>query len=232
MLMKRTDGRKADELRPIKMKVGVLKQADGSAMVTIGKTVAIAAAYGPRELNPRHRQESDRAILQSNYTMAPFSTKERVRPGPSRRSTEISKVTREALEPALFLKDFPRTTIDVYIVILQANAGTRTAGINAASMALADAGIQMRDLVTSIAAGKIEGHYMLDLTGDEEEVTDCDLPIAYMPREKKFTLLQMDGRISKEDMKNIIKLAVKGCETLYEHQRRALLEKWSKEGFE
>ena len=230
--MKREDGRKADELRPIKMKVGVLKQADGSAMVTIGKTVAIAAAYGPRELNPRHRQESDRAILQCNYTMAPFSTKERVRPGPSRRSTEISKVTREALEPALFLKDFPRTTIDVYIVILQANAGTRTAGINAASLALADAGIQMRDLVTSIAAGKIEGHYMLDLTGDEEEVTDCDLPIAYMPREKKFTLLQMDGRISKEDMKNLIKLAVKGCETLYEHQKKALLEKWSKEGFE
>jgi exosome complex component RRP41 len=230
--MKRADGRKNDELRPVKMKVGVLKQADGSALVTIGKTIALAAVYGPRELNPRHMQESDRAIVQCNYTMAPFSTKERVRPGPSRRSTEISKVTREALEPALFLKDFPRTTIDVYIVILQANAGTRTAGINAASLALADAGIQMRDLVTSIAAGKIEGHYALDLTGDEEEVTDCDLPIAYMPKEKKFTLLQMDGNITKEDMKQVIRLAVKGCETLYDHQKRALLEKWSKEGFE
>jgi exosome complex component RRP41 len=232
MVMKRADGRKNDELRPVKMKVGVLKQADGSALVTIGKTIALAAVYGPRELNPRHMQESDRAIVQCNYTMAPFSTKERVRPGPSRRSTEISKVTREALEPALFLKDFPRTTIDVYIVILQANAGTRTAGINAASLALADAGIQMRDLVTSIAAGKIEGHYALDLTGDEEEVTDCDLPIAYMPKEKKFTLLQMDGNITKEDMKQVIRLAVKGCETLYDHQKRALLEKWSKEGFE
>ncbi len=230
--MERADGRKFDETRPIEMKVGVLKQADGSAMVKIGKTIAIAAAYGPRELNPRHMQESDRAILQCNYTMAPFSTKERVRPGPSRRSVEISKVTREALEPALFLKDFPRTTIDVYIVILQANAGTRTAGINAASLALADAGIQMRDLITSIAAGKIDKHYALDLTGEEEEITECDLPIAYMPREKKFTLLQMDGSISKDDMKQVIKLAVKGCEKLYEHQRKALLEKWSKEGFE
>jgi exosome complex component RRP41 len=230
--MKRADGRKNDELRPVKMKVGVLKHADGSALVTIGKTMALAAVYGPRELNPRHMQESDRAILQCNYTMAPFSTKERVRPGPSRRSVEISKVTREALEPALFLKDFPRTTIDVYIVILQANAGTRTAGINAASLALADAGIQMRDLVASIAAGKIEGHYALDLTGDEEETTDCDLPVAYMPKERKFTLLQMDGNISKDDLKQIIRLAVKGCETLYEHQKKALLEKWSKEGFE
>ena len=230
--MKRSDGRKSDELRPVKMKVGVLKHADGSAMVSIGKTVALAAVYGPRELNPRHMQESDRAILQCNYTMAPFSTKERVRPGPSRRSVEISKVTREALEPALFLHDFPRTTIDLYIVILQANAGTRTAGINAASLALADAGIQMRDLVTSIAAGKVEGHYTLDLAGQEEEVTACDLPIAYMPKEKKFTLLQMDGKITKEDMKQVIRLAMKGCETLYEHQKKALLEKWSKEGFE
>ncbi|UCC91956.1 MAG: exosome complex exonuclease Rrp41 [Candidatus Aenigmatarchaeota archaeon] len=230
--MKRADNRKVDELRPVKMKVGVLKQADGSAMVSIGKTIAIAAVYGPRELNPRHRRESDRAILQCNYTMAPFSTNERVRPGPSRRSVEISKVTREALEAALFLTDFPRTTVDLYIVILQANAGTRTAGINAASLALADAGIQMRDLVTSIAAGKIGKEYLLDLAGDEEEVTECDLPIAYMPGEKKLTLLQMDGDISKEDMKKIISLSVKGCEELYKHQRKALLEKWSKEGFE
>jgi len=230
--MKREDGRKADEIRPVEMKVGVLKQADGSAMVRIGKTVAIAAVYGPRELNPRHRQESDRAILQCDYRMAPFSTTERVRPGPSRRSTEISKVTRQALEPALFLQDFPRTTVDLYIIILQANAGTRTAGINAGSLALADAGIQMRDLVTSIAAGKIDKEYVLDLAGKEEETTACDLPIAYMPREKKFTLLQMDGDISKKDMDGVITLAVKGCEQLYEMQKKALLEKWSKEGFE
>ncbi len=227
---KRADGRAADELRPVTMKVGVLKKADGSAMVSLGDTVAVAAVYGPRELYPKHLQNNERAILQCNYTMAPFSTKERVRPGPSRRSVEISKVTREALEPALFLEEFPRSTIDVYVVILQANAGTRTAGINAASLALADAGIPMRGLVTAIAAGKIEDTYILDLTGDEEEITACDLPIAYIPREKKFTLIQMDGDIPPEDVKNIIKLAVKGCETLHEHQRKALLGKWSKEG--
>lgn len=229
--MKREDNRKVDEIRPVEMKVGVLRQADGSAIVKLGKTVAIAAVYGPRELNPRHRQQSDRAILQCTYTMAPFSTSERVRPGPSRRSTEISKVTREALEPALFLEDFPRSTVDLYIIILQANAGTRTAGINAASLALADAGIKMKDLVSSVAAGKIGNEYVIDLAGKEEEETACDLPIAYMPREKKFTLLQMDGDISKEDVKKTVELAVKGCEKLHDLQRKALLEKWSKEGF-
>lgn len=230
--MKREDNRKADQMRPIEMKVGLLAQANGSAMVRMGKTVAMAAVYGPRELNPRHMRESDRAILQCRYAMAPFSTTERVRPGPSRRSREISMVTKNALEPALFLDNFPGTTIDVYITIIQANAGTRTAGVNAASLALADAGIEMRDLVTSVAAGKIGKEYVIDLQGKEEEETACDLPIAYMPRKEKFTLLQMDGDISKEDMKNVVKLAVKGCKELYKLQRKALMEKWSKEGLE
>jgi len=229
MAFKRSD-RKMDELRPVEMKVGILSNADGSAFVSLGKTKVIAAVYGPRELHPKHRQNNERAILQCNYTMAPFSTDERVRPGPSRRSVEISKVTRDALEPALFLEDFPRTTIDVYIIVLQANAGTRTAGINAASLALADAGVLMKDLVSGVAVGKIENNYVMDLAGKEEEITECDLPIAYMPRYKKFTLMQMDGNLSEKDLKNLISLAVKGCETLYEKQKKALLGRWSKEG--
>jgi exosome complex component RRP41 len=224
--MTRLDKRKHDELRPIFMKVGVLQNANGSAIVKLGKTTAIAAVYGPRELFPKHLQSNDKALLKCHYAMAPFSTNERVKPGPSRRSSEISKVTRDSLMPAIFAEEFPRTTIDVYIVITQANAGTRTAGINAASLALADAGVPMRDLVASVAAGKIKNEYLLDLTGEEEEETECDLPIAYMPRQKKFTLLQMDGDVSKEDVKHIISLAVKGCEILYEKQKQALKEKW------
>jgi exosome complex component RRP41 len=229
---KRMDGRDFHDIRPIEMKVGVLKNANGSALVSLGKTRALAAVYGPRELHPKHLQNNERAVLNCIYTMAPFSTSDRVRPGPNRRSTEISKVTRECLEPALFLEDFPRTVIDVYIVIIQANAGTRTAGINAASLALADAGIQMRDLVTSVAAGKLNGHYALDLMGKEEEETDCDLPIAYMPRLKKLTLMQMDGNMPPADVKGVINLAIKGCEKLYDLQRKALLERWSKEVLE
>ncbi len=232
MSVKREDGRGPEDIRPIKMEAGVLKNADGSAMVSLGKTVAIAAVYGPRELHPKHLQQSEKARLKCIYSMAPFSTTDRVRPGPSRRSSEISKVTREALEPALFLEKFPKTTIDVFILIMQANAGTRTAGINAASLALADAGIQMRDLVTSMAAGKINGTYTMDLAGKEEEATDCDLPIAYMPRMDKITLLQLDGDMPVKDVKGTIALAKKGCKILYEEQRKALLKKWAKGGLE
>lgn len=224
--MKRADGRKPDEMRPVTIKAGVVPNANGSALVSMGRTTAIAAVYGPRTMHPRHMQVSDRAYLKTVYSMVPFSTKERVRPGPSRRSKEICKVTREALEASVFLEEFPKAGIEVYIDIIEANAGTRTAGINAASVALADAGIPMKGLVAAVAAGKIGSEYVLDLAGKEEEETECDLPVAFMPEENKVTLLQMDGDLPAKDAKKIIELAVKGCKLIYEKQRKALEERW------
>ncbi len=224
--MKRKDGRKPGDLRPVEIKAGVIEQADGSAMVRMGRTIAMAAVYGPREMHPRRMQKSDRAFLKTIYRMAPFSTTDRCRPGRSRRSQEISMVTREALEPAIFLEEFPKTGIYLFIEIIQADAGTRTAGINAASVALADAGIPMRDLVTAVAAGKVDNEYFLDLEYKEEEETAADLPIAYMPRSKKVTLLQMDGDLSVKDVKAVMQMAIKGCEIMYEKQKQALRERW------
>ena len=224
--MPREDGRKPDELREVEMKVGVIKNADGSAMVRLGKTIAYAAVYGPREMHPKHLQDNEKAVLTCIYMMAPFSTMERVRPGPSRRSQEISLVTKSALESVVQLKDYPKSAIDIYIIITQANAGTRTAGINAASLALADAGIHMTDLVVSIAGGKIGDDYVVDLTGDEEKTTACDLPIAYLPRTKKITLLQLDGDLTKEDVKGVLELDIKACEKLYKMQVEALKNRW------
>jgi exosome complex component RRP41 len=226
--MKRTDGRKPDELRPLRIEVGVVPNANGSALFTLGKTTAIAAVYGPRPLHPRHMQVSNRAYLRTVYSLVPFSTTERNRPGPSRRSKEICKVTMNALEPAVFLEEFPKATIDVFIDILQADAGTRTAGINAASMALADAGIPMRDLVTSVAGGMIDGECVIDLGGEEEDLSACDMPVAYMPGKKMITLLQLDGKIPPGDAAKILKLALKKCEFLYEKQKEALRKKWVK----
>src|SRR3989344_7917572 len=154
---KRTDGRKPDEIRDIKIEAGVLERADGSAYVEYGDTHVLAAVYGPRVLHTRHLTEPQQAVLRVKYDMIPFSVGDRKRPGPDRRSIEISKVTREALEPVVFLKHYPKTGIDVFIEIVQADAGTRVAGITAASVALADAGIEMSDLVAACSAGKIDG---------------------------------------------------------------------------
>lgn len=224
---KRLDGRAPDELRPLKIEAGILKRADGSAYVELGANKVLAAVYGPREMHPRHLQEPDTAVLRCRYNMAPFSVEERKRPGPDRRSVEISKVTREALESMLFLELYPRSAIDVFIEVLQADAGTRTAGINAAAVALADAGVPMRDMVSSVAVGKIDDTIVLDLTKDEDNWGTTDMPIAMVPRKKLITLLQMDGHFTKEEFEQALDLAFKGCEHIYEMQRQALREKYA-----
>jgi exosome complex component RRP41 len=228
---RRLDGRAPDELRPIRIEAGVLKRADGSAYIEMGSNKVLAAVYGPREMHPRHEQEPDTAVLRCRYNMAPFSVDERKRPGPDRRSVEISKVTREALEPVLFLEMYPRSVIDVFIEVLEADAGTRTAGINAASVALANAGIPMRDLVSAVAVGKVDDVIVLDLTKEEDQNGQTDMPVAIIPKKKLITLLQMDGSFTEDEFKQALDLAFKGCERIYELQRAALREKYAlKEG--
>ena len=100
---KRFDGRAMDEFRPIEAEVGIFSRAQGSARFKIGDTIAIAAVYGPRELHPRFLQNPKKGLLRCNYDMISFSVTERKRPGPSRRSHEISHVTGKALEPVIDL---------------------------------------------------------------------------------------------------------------------------------
>lgn len=224
---KRLDGRTPDELRPLKIQAGLLKRADGSAYVELGENKVLVAVYGPREMHPRHLQQPDTAVLRCRYNMAPFSVDERKRPGPDRRSVEISKVTREAIEPVVFLELYPKSVIDVFIEILQADAGTRTTGITAASVALADAGVPMRDLISAAAVGKVDGTIVLDLNKQEDNWGTSDMPIALMPRKKLITLLQMDGHFTAEEFKPALALAFKGCEQIYEAQKQALRERYS-----
>ncbi|MEK6974601.1 MAG: exosome complex exonuclease Rrp41 [Nanoarchaeota archaeon] len=226
---KRVDGRKFDQPREMEAKVGIIKRADGSAYFRIGKTIAIAAVYGPRELYPAFMQNPETGILRCNYDMMSFSVTERKRPGPNRRSVEISLVTENALMPVLDLSLFPNTVTDVFIQIIQADAGTRCAGISAAAMALADAGIPMKDLVAAISVGKVGDKIVLDLNKEEEDYKEgsTDIPVAVMPRNGEISLLQLDGDVSKDDLLQALKMAKKGCDEIYKIQRQALKEKYS-----
>jgi len=226
---KRLDGRKLDELRPIKIKAGIIPNADGSALIEQGETRIMCAVYGPRECLPKHLSEADRAYLNCVYTMVSFSTPERARPGPSRRSVEISKVIKDCLSPAIFLERYPRTKIDVYMDVTNANAGTRCAAICAAAVALADAGIDMRDLVTAVASGKADGHLVLDMFELEDNYGEADMPLAMMPRTSEITLLQMDGELDKTEIKKLIEMNIKACREIYELQKSALREKYESE---
>jgi len=222
----RVDGRKLNELRPTKIEVGVLGNADGSAYIEQGKNKILAAVYGPKEVHPRHLALPDRAVLRCRYHMAPFSVDERKSPAPSRREVELSKVIREALEPSIFVEYYPRTSIDIFIEVLQADGGTRCAGITTASLALADAGIPMRDLVVACAAGKVDGRLVLDLMDEEDKAGEADLPLALMPNLNAITLLQMDGSLTTEEFEKVINLAVEGCKQLYTLQKETLKSKY------
>jgi len=226
---KRNDGRKPDDLRPIEAKAGVIKRADGSAYFRIGNTWAYAAVYGPRDLHPRFLQNPKTGVLRCEYSMMPFSGMgERVRPGPSRRSKEISMVTEKALTPVINLDEFPNTVVDVFIELPQTDAGSRCAGICAASIALADAGIPMKDLVTAVAVGKVNEMKVVDLNYDEEaqEGEVADIPMAVIPSTGMITLLQMDGIISKDDLIELLKRGTEACQKIYQIQKAALKDRY------
>jgi exosome complex component RRP41 len=229
----RPDGRKFDEARKIEAKVGVIPNADGSAYFKIGNTAAFAAVYGPRNLHPKFLQDPSKGILRCNYNMMPFSSSgDRVRPGGSRRSKEISLVTKNALLPVLNLVEYPNSVVDVFIELPQTEAGSRCAGICAASMALADAGLAMKDLVAAVSVGRVDDKLVVDLDYKEESYEDgpvADIPVAMMPNQDKVTLLQMDGLVSKEDLKKVLEMGKKVCKDIYEAQKKALKDKYKGE---
>lgn len=224
--IKRKSGRKPDEIREISAKVGVVENADGSASWTQGKTKAIAAVFGPKEHHPRNQRNPAKGTLRCTYSMMSFSVTDRIRPGPNRRSTEISKITEWALAPVVMLEKYPGMVVDVHIHMTQADAGTRCAGINAAAMALAHAGIPMKNIVSSIAAGKIDKTIVLDLDKYEDSEFDegegsTDIPMTFTG-DGKLTHIQVDGHLTTEQLKQAMEMAKKASEKIYEVQKQAL----------
>jgi exosome complex component RRP41 len=225
---KRFDGRDFEELRPVQTKVGIIPSADGSAMYQSGKTIAIAAVFGPRTLHPQHMQNPQKGLLRVNYDMMTFSVSERKKPGPTRRSQEISKVIEWALEKCVNLEEFPNMVVDIFIMIPQADAGTRVAGINAAAMALAQAGVPMKEMAAAVSVGKLDKTLCVDLTKEEEDYDEgegpTDIPVCFLSRSKKLSLLQLDGEISPEELKKALQMGLKACEKISEIQTKTLKE--------
>ena len=229
---KRHDGRKFNELRKMGAKVGVVPSADGSAEFWFegakGRTKAIAAVRGPKKMHPQHLQDPEKCTLRCNYNMMSFSVEDRIRPGPNRRSTEISKIIQWALEPVLMIDEYKNMVIDVHMKIVDANASTRCAAINAAAMALAHAGIPMRDMVSSVSIGKLDKELVVDVDKYEDSIFDegegaSDIPITFT-NNGEMTHIQIDGNIDKKQLMEAVALAREACKEIYEVQKKALKE--------
>ncbi|KAB2625396.1 exosome complex component RRP41-like [Pyrus ussuriensis x Pyrus communis] len=214
------EGLRLDGRRP--MEIGVVGKADGSAVFEMGNTKVIAAVYGPREVQNRSQQMFS---VRCEYTMANFSTGDRMRkPKGDRRSTEISLVIRQTMEACIMTHLMPRTQIDIFVQVLQADGGTRSACINAATVALSDAGIPMRDLVTSCSAGYLNSTPLLDLNYVEDSAGGADVTLGIMPKLDKITLLQMDAKLPFDIFENVMQLAIEGCKAVATYIREILLE--------
>ncbi|XP_004299128.1 PREDICTED: exosome complex component RRP41-like isoform 1 [Fragaria vesca subsp. vesca] len=239
----RLDGRRPMEMRQIRAEIGVVSKADGSAMFEMGNTKVIAAVYGPREVQNRSQQLNANAFVRCEYTMANFSTGDRMRkPKGDRRSTEISLVIRQTMEECILTNLMPRSQIDIFVQVLQADGvcivvllfkailikgpsmlrGTRSACINAATLALADAGIPMRDLVTSCSAGYLNNTPLLDLNYIEDSAGGADVTLGIMPKLDKVTLLQMDAKLSLDTFENVMQLAIEGCKAVADYIREVI----------
>ena len=222
----RCDGRTVDQTRKVTIKAGVLKNADGSAYIEFGDNKILAGVFGPRDVHPKHLANTDTGIIRCRYHMSPFSVTERKHPAPSRREIEIGKVLKEALKPALILEKFPRTVIDVFLEVLQADGGSRCAALAAASVALADAGIPMRDMVSACAAGKVADTIILDVNNEEDQAGQADMPVGYMPNLEQVTLFQLDGVLTPDEYKKCLETAIIGCKQVYEIQKKAIKDKF------
>ncbi|MEM3051928.1 MAG: exosome complex exonuclease Rrp41 [Candidatus Caldarchaeum sp.] len=222
----RVDGRRPDQLRPVKMEVGVLEKTDGSAYVEVGGTRIYAGVIGPKEVHPKHLELPDRGVLNCRYHMASFSVDERKPLGMTRREIELSKIIREALETVVLLEEFPRMMVDIFVEVIQADGGTRTAGITAASLALADAGIPMADIISATAVGKVEGTLVLDINEIEDKYGEADMPIAMATQLNSIVLLQLNGRMTADEVDRGFEMAQSAIRKLRDMQVEALKRRY------
>ncbi len=205
----RLDGRRADELRRIRCRLGVFGQADGSSSIQMGNTKVLAAVYGPRDA--RSGANDAKLVLNVQY-----SERRRGRGGGGkrdRRGLEAQTQLKQSLEAAVKCELYPRSRIDVFLEVLQADGGEFCACVNAASLALVDAGVPMRDVVCAATASIVDEDAIADVSGYEG---GAELALAMLPKSGEIVLLEMTRRFHLDHLDKVMEAAENACKKIYE----------------
>ncbi|KAJ2339664.1 Exosome non-catalytic core component, partial [Coemansia erecta] len=167
----------------------------------------------------------DHAIINVEFNIAPFSTSERrKRSKGDKRLLEIASFVRQTFEGAIQRSVYARSQIDIYLHLLQHDGGTLETCINAATLALVDAGISMDDYVCACTAGFIDETPVLDLNSVEESSIETpDLTVAVLPRSGNIALLQMESKLHASKLDGVLELAVEGCKYIHKKLDEAVL---------
>ena len=234
----RPDGRAHDELRPVVIETGVQEYAEGSVLISMGKTRVLCSATLETGV-PRWRMGSGKGWVTAEYSMLPRATSERTQREATRgrlggRTQEIQRLIGRALRSAIDLKSLGEHSIIVDCDVLQADGGTRTASITGGWVALSLAvdslvsrGLRKRrpELrpVSAISVGIVAGRPLLDLCYVEDSAADVDMNVV-MAGDGRFIELQGTAEqdpFSREMADAMLDLATAGCTQLFDHQRRA-----------
>lgn len=171
----RPDGRASSQLRPVELRVGAVPNAAGSAFYQQGKTKLIAGVYGPRQLVGLHSHGLAEGVLNVEIQFANFASRQGADGEFEKRALLYSSVLQRALESVVLLGRYPKAAIDITILVLEDDGAVLSASLAAASLALADAAIEMKDLIVGATVHLVGGSgpsakpaLLLDCCADEE----------------------------------------------------------------
>ena len=235
--MTRSDGRLHDQLRPTSIRPDVLMFAEGSATIETGQT-QVLCAVSVEDGVPPFLRDSGQGWITSEYSMLPRATLTRTRrerSGLKGRTQEIQRLIGRSLRAAVDLDKLGERTITIDCDVIQADGGTRTASITGAYAALYRAlsslvddnvlpGLPLKHAVASTSVGVVDGEVLLDLNYEEDSQAEVDFNVV-MTDLGEFVEVQgtaEDGSFSRETLDEILSVASKGIEELFEIQQRVL----------
>ncbi|XP_033640529.1 exosome complex component MTR3-like [Asterias rubens] len=220
----RSDGRTLEEIRPIFLKAGVVSQARGSAYIEARNTKVICAVYGPHEVQ-RREGFSMQGTLRCEFKYATFACHSRRQHQKDNEEKQLGLVIQQALQPAICLHKFPKSQLDIFVTVLQNDGSALSAALTCASVAVADAGIEMYDVIVGCALRQagVETS-VLDPTTSEEfrsrldpdetvntAVNHGSVTVAYLPSLNQLSAVQQTGELDHEVAVQCLKKCIEGC---------------------
>jgi ribonuclease PH len=232
----RPDGRDPGVLRPFKIERGVMGHAEGSALVTLGRTRVLCTA-SVEDKAPGWLRGQGRGWVTAEYAMLPRATHDRT-PRSSQtggRAQEIQRLIGRSLRAVTDLTAFGERTVVLDCDVLEADGGTRTAAVNGALVALHDAfvtlsnrnalaGPPLKDTVAAVSVGIVEGTPCLDLCYAEDSAAHVDMNVV-MTGAGEFVEVQGTGEsraFDERELRELLKLARRGVRRVVTLQRRML----------
>jgi ribonuclease PH len=234
--MPRHDGRASDELRPVSIERGFVRNSPGSVLYRSGATTVLVTAHLSDKVPP-FLEGKGVGWLTAEYAMLPGSTPTRKSRGADGRSTEIQRLIGRSLRAVIDTRALGPLTVHVDADVLDADGGTRTAAITAAFVAVADAlrtrlgesaRAALRDSVAAVSVGVVGGEAVLDLDYAEDSAAEVDMNVVRLGR-GGFVEVQGTaeaGPFSREQLDRLVDLASHGVTLLGRAQRAALGDAW------